>query len=196
MASLPLALSFDDAPVLTPAGHRIAAAASRLFYEQGIRAVGVDTVAAEAGTTKKTLYDCFGSKDALVATYLVLRQQRWSRHLEGEIDRRRSPRTRLLAVFDAQQSWLADNPRGCAFVNAWAEAGTSAPVAQVVRAEKAWMRGRFDALAAEAGVPLRVAATLHLLYEGALVAATAGGDDRAVADARRAAAQLIGTSGD
>jgi AcrR family transcriptional regulator len=121
-------------PVLTPAGRRIAAAASQLFYERGIRAVGVDTVAEVAGTTKKTIYDCFGSKDALVATYLVLRQRRWSTHLETEIDRHRAPRARLLAVYDAQQSWSADNSRGCAFVNAWAEAGTSAPIAEVIRA--------------------------------------------------------------
>src|SRR5438067_495495 len=123
-------------PVLTPAGRRIATAAMQLFYDRGIRAVGVDTVAEVAGTTKKTIYDCFGSKDALVATYLVLRQRRWSEHLDAEIARHRTPRTRLLAVFDAQLSWLAGNPRGCAFVNAWAEAGTSEPIAAVIRAEK------------------------------------------------------------
>ncbi len=154
---------FAALPVLTPAGERIAAAAGRLFYERGIRAVGVDTVAEVAGTTKKTIYDCFGSKDALVATYLVLRQRRWSAHLDAEIGRHRSPRTRLLAVFDAQRSWLADNMRGCAFVNAWAEAGTSEPIVAVVRAEKSWMRGRFDTLVAEARLPARSAATLHLL---------------------------------
>ena len=180
-------------PVLTPAGRRIAAAAGQLFYERGIRAVGVDTVAEVAGTTKKTIYDCFGSKDALVATYLVLRQRRWSEHLEAEIDRHRSPRQRVLAVFDAQQTWAAANTRGCAFINAWAEAGTSAPIAAVVSAEKAWMRARFDTLVADTDKPgpAHVAATLHLLYEGALVTSTAGGDDRAIADARRAATLLV-----
>lgn len=185
---------FDAPPVLTPAGRRIAAAAGQLFYERGIRAVGVDTVAEVAGTTKKTIYDCFGSKDALVAIYLVLRQRRWSEHLDAEIARHRTPRTRVLAVFDAQQSWSVANTRGCAFVNAWAEAGTSEPIADVIRAEKAWMRARFDTLVAATDVPApeRIAATLHLLYEGALVASTAGGDDRAVADARRAAVTLLG----
>lgn len=180
-------------PRLTPAGRRIAAAAGELFYARGIRAVGVDTVAEVAGTTKKTIYDCFGSKDALVATYLVLRQRRWSEHLDAEIARHRSPRQRVLAVFDAEQTWSQANTRGCAFVNAWAEAGTAAPIAEVIRAEKAWMRTRFDTLVAATDVaaPDRVAATLHLLYEGALVASTAGRDDRAVADARRAAALLV-----
>ncbi|WP_375503729.1 TetR/AcrR family transcriptional regulator [uncultured Jatrophihabitans sp.] len=190
--------SLFDAPTrLTPAGERIAAAAAQLFYEQGIRAVGVDAVAELAGTTKKTLYDCFGSKDALVAVYLVRRHRAWSAHLEDEVARHRAPRARVLAVFDAQASWAAGSSRGCAYINAWAEAGTSAPIAAVVRAEKAWMRARFDALVSDAGIrpPGRVAATLHLLYEGALVASTAGGDDRAVADARRAAAQILAAGG-
>ena len=60
---------------LTPAGERILAAASTLFYEQGIRTVGVDTIAAAADVTKKTLYDRFGSKDRLIAAYLDRRNR-------------------------------------------------------------------------------------------------------------------------
>ena len=50
-------------------------AADRLFYRKGIRAVGVDAVAAEAGISKRSLYDTFPSKDALVAAYLRQRIQ-------------------------------------------------------------------------------------------------------------------------
>src|SRR5918994_1513929 len=67
---------FDVTP-LTPAGERLLDAAAELFYRRGIRAVGVDLIADVAGTTKKTLYDRFGSKDALVALYLRRRAQRW-----------------------------------------------------------------------------------------------------------------------
>ncbi|NEE13916.1 helix-turn-helix transcriptional regulator, partial [Streptomyces sp. SID7499] len=49
--------------VMTPAARRALAAAGRLFYDRGIHAVGVDLIAAEAGVTKKTLYDRFGSKE-------------------------------------------------------------------------------------------------------------------------------------
>ena len=56
----------------TPA-ERILAAADKLFYAQGIRAVGVDTVAAEAGVSKRTLYNHYPSKDALIAAYLTAR---------------------------------------------------------------------------------------------------------------------------
>src|SRR4030081_13665 len=52
---------------------RILAAADKLFYSQGIRAVGVDTVAAEAGVSKRTLYNHYLSKDDLIAAYLTAR---------------------------------------------------------------------------------------------------------------------------
>src|SRR5688572_29540702 len=55
------------------AAERILSAADRLFYAQGIRAVGVDTVAAEAGVSKRTLYNHYPSKDALIAAYLTAR---------------------------------------------------------------------------------------------------------------------------
>ena len=57
----------------TPAADRILRAASEMFYREGIRAVGVDAIAAEADVTKKTLYEKFGSKDRLVAAYLRAR---------------------------------------------------------------------------------------------------------------------------
>ena len=68
-------------PAMTKAGTRLLEAASDLFYDRGVRAVGVDLIAESAGTTKKTLYDSFGSKDALVALYLLRRAHRWREHL-------------------------------------------------------------------------------------------------------------------
>src|SRR2546421_12130356 len=64
-----------DRPVHKPATHaeRILAAADKLFYEQGIRAVGVDTIAAEAGVSKRTLYNYYPTKDDLIAAYLTAR---------------------------------------------------------------------------------------------------------------------------
>ncbi len=54
---------------------RILETADRLFYLQGIRAVGVDTIAAEIGISKRTLYNHFPSKDRLIAAYLARRFQ-------------------------------------------------------------------------------------------------------------------------
>lgn len=110
-----------EPPPLTPAGERIAAAAAEFFYAHGIRTVGVDTIAETAGTTKKTLYDRFGSKDALVAFYLVRRARRWQAFLVEELDRHSPGTARLLAVFDALKRWSAGLDPGCAFVNAYAE---------------------------------------------------------------------------
>lgn len=70
---------------MTPGARRVLEAAERLFYEHGIHAVGVDTIAAEAGVTKKTLYDRFGSKEQIVVEYLAGRDERWRELLAGRL---------------------------------------------------------------------------------------------------------------
>lgn len=65
-----------EAP-MTPAAERILSAAGTLFYRHGIRAVGVESIAEAADTTKKTIYDRFGSKDGLIVAYLHRRSLRW-----------------------------------------------------------------------------------------------------------------------
>ncbi len=175
---------------LTPAGERLLAAASDLFYARGIRAVGVDLIAEEAGTTKKTLYDRFGSKDALVALYLSRRAERWQRFVLTHVDRNACAARveRVLSVFDALEQWLGEFDRGCAFVNAYAEiGGTGHPGVPVIRAEKAWMRQLFEDLVGDPDT----GAQIHLLYEGAIVGHTAGDHPAAIDQARAAAAHLL-----
>ena len=184
----------DPGPPLTAAGERLLAAATELFYRRGIRAVGVDLIAEVAGTTKKTLYDRFGSKDDLVALYLRRRARRWQVFLEAGLDGVPAGPGRALAVFDVLESWLADQDRGCAFVNAHAEIGGSDhPGVPVIREEKRWMRDRIVALVREAGVADAdgVGRQVHQLYEGAAVLVTAAGQDDAVGHARDAAARLL-----
>ncbi|GAB3458311.1 TetR/AcrR family transcriptional regulator [Kineococcus endophyticus] len=177
-------------PALTEAGDRLLTAASQLFYDRGVRAVGVDLIADTAGTTKKTLYDRFGSKDALVALYLLRRAHRWREHLAARLTE--GGRHPVLTVFTALETWMGTQHRGCAFVNAYAELGGGPgaqdhPAVAVVRSEKAWMRALFDDLTGEAELGGRV----HLVYEGALVLRTAGGDPDAIAAGRDAAAALL-----
>ena len=182
----------------TPAGERILATASTLFYERGIRAVGVDVIALEAGTTKKTLYDRFGSKDALVAAYLVKRADRWRAYLDTALGRTGATGSeRALAVFAVAEEWAAANSRGCAFVNAYAEiGGTDHPANTVIREDKSFMHDLFVRLVAEAGVDDADAlgGQLHLLYEGAIVVSTAGGRSDAFGTARDAARSLLETA--
>jgi AcrR family transcriptional regulator len=168
---------------LTPAGERLLDAASELFYRRGIRAVGVDLIAETAGTTKKTLYDRFGSKDQLVVLYLRRRAERWRAFLARGMAGADGP----TAVFDVLADWLREQDRGCAFVNAHAEVGgTDHPAVAEIRAEKEWMRAYLVDLVGDD----RLGAELHLLYEGATVLHTAAGQTDAVERAKAAAEQL------
>lgn len=181
---------------MTPAAERVLDAAGRLFYEQGINATGVEAIAEAAQVTKKTIYDRFGSKDALIEAYLTARGERWHASLLAVLERAPAdPVERLLATFDALGSWLRrEKRRGCGFVNARAElAEQGHPGRRVAEAEKAWMLELLRTLSRDAHVsaPHELARELFMLHEGAVVAFTMLGDDRATAAAREAAAALI-----
>lgn len=158
---------------MTPAARRVLEAAERLFYERGIHAVGVDLIAAEAGVTKKTLYDRFGSKEQLVVEYLAGRDERWRELLDGYLGavEGRDPAVRVLAVFEASRAWAADHgAKGCSMINAHAEISDPAhPAYPVIVGQKQWMLDLFTRLAREAGAE-RLGRALMLLHEGALVA--------------------------
>ena len=179
-----------------PGGASAARRRVALFYERGIRVVGVDLIAEEAGTTKKTLYDCFGSKDALVALYLRRRAIRWQQFLRARLEAAGSAENvdPVVTVFDALEEWHASGDRGCAFVNAYAETGSADhPAVAVIRAEKQWMHDLFLRLARPVGTTEThdVGNLVHLVYEGALVQATAGGMPDAIARARDAVNDLL-----
>ncbi|MEU4289938.1 TetR/AcrR family transcriptional regulator [Kribbella sp. NPDC026596] len=181
---------------LTPAGERILTAASTLFYEQGIRAVGVDTIAHEADVTKKTLYDRFGSKDRLIAAYLERRNREWHAFLDEQLAARRpeTPEEVILALFAALTDWLAGSRNGCGFINASVElAAPDHPAMPVIVGQKQWMRSEFKAQATLAGLadPDELADRLLLLHEGALVSYRVAAMERAPEVAARAAADLL-----
>lgn len=183
---------------LTPAARAVLDAAGRLFYGQGINAVGVDTVAAEAGVTKKTLYDQFGSKAALVVAYLTERDQHFRTWVEQKISERDGS-ARILAVFDALDYWMDSHcPKGCAFVHAHGEllGSPDHPAHEVIRTEKLWFHQLFENLAREAdhGDPTAIATQLVALLEGATVLRSISDLPAAVAESRKAAAVLMRTA--
>ena len=97
---------------------RILETADRLFYLQGIRAVGVDTIAAEIGISKRTLYNHFPSKDALISAYLA---RRFVQPRPSE----KPPVEQILGTFDSlERRFSSKDFRGCPFVNAVAELGS------------------------------------------------------------------------
>jgi AcrR family transcriptional regulator len=169
-------MNVPDLATLTPGARRVLDAASDLFYERGIHAVGVDTIAEAAGVTKKTLYDRFGSKEALVLAYLQHRDARWREHLAAQLSRVTEPGPdRVLAVFDAAISWSGKNgPKGCSAVNARAEVGDGHdghPLFPEIARQKTWLLDLFAELCREAGVVDHsgMAKRMMLLHEGALV---------------------------
>ncbi|HEX6149746.1 TetR/AcrR family transcriptional regulator [Nocardioides sp.] len=185
----------DDEPRLTPGAQRILDVASELFYSRGIHAVGVDTIAAESGVTKRTLYDRFGSKDGLLVAYLKARDRRWRTMIVDRLESEPADgRSRVLAPFDVLPEWLSQNSRGCSFVNAFAELpDPDHPGRQVVVAEKKWLRSLFHQLLLEAGVADadELAVALLNLHEGAIISYAIADEHAAPATARAAAAALV-----
>src|SRR5438132_11978799 len=146
-------------------GTRILAAADRLFYQRGIRAVGVDAIAAEAGVSKRTLYNYYATKDDLIAAYLVAR----FKHIAPSDA---PAREQILGYFDYLERVFA-NPkfRGCPYVNAVAElSDPKHPAASIAIQFKEQRRDWFRTLLERLGVrdPGALATQLQLLVEGAL----------------------------
>ncbi|WP_040786179.1 TetR/AcrR family transcriptional regulator [Nocardia pneumoniae] len=147
--------------------------ARELFYQQGIRATGVDRVAAEAGVAPPTLYRLFSSKDDLVAAYLE-REDRHYREWFTAAASGDGPRERILAVFDALAEQVRpESCRGCPFLIALGEFPDRDLLSHkhaVVM--KSWVRTQFralvDELAATAPVPdpAALADQLMLVMEG------------------------------
>ncbi|MBR8742688.1 TetR/AcrR family transcriptional regulator [Nocardiopsis sp. MG754419] len=186
-----------DPETLTPSARRILITAAALFYDNGIAAVGVDRIAADSGVTKRTLYNRFGSKETLVATYLLERDRRWRALVERRVHRSARATERLLAPFEALGEWTVQHPRGCAFVNALAELPDPAhPAHRVIIEEKQWLRALFEQAAEEAGAerPDLLAARLYFVHEGALTAQATAPDLDAVEIATDLAHLLVRTA--
>lgn len=160
----------------TPKARAVLAAADELFYTHGIHAVGVDAIAAQAGVTKKTLYDRFGSKERLVVEYLRQRDLEWREFLEQQLNAAQDdPQSMVHAVFTASASWSKKRSgKGCSMINAHAElSDQNHPGYSVIMAQKKWMLALFTDIAAKAGVSdvSGTAQSIMLIHEGALVAA-------------------------
>lgn len=171
------------------------ASAWRLFYEDGYQRIGIDTLLAEAGVAKKTLYHHFASKDELIVTLLAER----AAAVLGTLDARVShagpkPEARFVAVFDWLCDWVGEPGfNGCAFARALSEfPGEKHPVHQAAWRFKAEIHRRLVALAGECGAkrPARLADAAQLLMEGAIVVAHGSGR-RDTAVAAKTAAQIL-----
>jgi len=172
---------------------RILDAADRLFYRDGINATGVERLASEAAVSKRTLYQHFPSKTAVVEEYLRGMHERLGDPIShAATDTDRTPRARLLAIFD--RSLPPGQLRGCPFHNAAVEAAAAMPeVAGIVRNFKQDYTDHLIELARQAGAanPRLLGQQLAVLHEGAAALGTSLDDPAPWEHARKAAQILI-----
>jgi AcrR family transcriptional regulator len=177
---------------------RLLAAASELFYAEGVQSVGIDRVIEHAGVAKATLYSAFGSKEELIRAYLRARHDATRERMSLELQARYpTARERLVGVFEVQGLSFTDPGfRGCAFVGAKAEARPGGAVDEVADEYRRWLHELFAHLAREAGAPdpKALAQQLVLLYDGAGISAWMDRDPSAEAAARAVAAALVETA--
>ena len=180
------------------AKERLLQAADDLFYNEGIRAVGIDRVIAHAGVAKGSLYYSFAGKDDLVRVYLTGRHGKWAERVTAGIETHTDPRDRILAVYDVLGALFAEpDYRGCAFVNAMAEAAPDSVEAQSATIFRTWVHDLFLDLATGAGAadPEQLAETLVVLYDGAVATAQMDKAPWAAQTARRTAELVLDNAG-
>lgn len=189
----------------TRAGGRISArskvldAASRLFYANGMAATGIDSIIAEAGVAKMSLYNNFSSKEDLELAYIEARHQEWLGLYRSRAANGQSPRDRVLAVFDAYidhaELGYAHGFRGCGLLNAAAELPVGSRGRQAVRRHKEQVEQILVDHLEELGTPDTETMAEHLsfLLEGAMSRAGLEGTGERLLHARRLAETMLAT---
>jgi AcrR family transcriptional regulator len=171
---------------------RILETADRLFYLQGIRAVGVDTIAAEIGISKRTLYNHFPSKQELIAAYLAGRFKQVPASDKPPVEQ-------ILGTFDRlERGFAAKVFRGCPFVNAVAELGAEDRSVKKIaiafkESRRIWFRDLLMQL--EVADPEGLATQLQLLVDGAIATDLVRNDPSAARAAKDAARVLLRNAG-
>jgi AcrR family transcriptional regulator len=179
------------------ARQRVLKTADHLFYQDGIRAVGVDRIIAEAGVAKMSFYKHFPSKDDLILAVLKHREEGVLAFFRSAMERQgKKAKNPLLAFFAALKDFF-ESPgfRGCPFQNAAIElADPTHPGTAFVRGHKQrfseFLRGLVEGAVGRAAA--KVAPAVTILVEGALVTAVIQGSPDAADVARDAALKLVG----
>jgi AcrR family transcriptional regulator len=153
------------------AAEKILSTASRLFYANGVRAVGVEWIVAESGVAKTSLYRHFQTKDQLVAAYLEREDREFWQQWDGVIAAAANPKAELMSLLD----WIgkrisSDGCRGCPQINVAAEfSDPEHPARKIRRRHKVAMLKRLRDIVGRIGVtrPTDTSDQLALLIDGA-----------------------------
>ena len=178
------------------ARQRILETADRLFYQDGIRAVGIDRIIAEAGVAKMSLYKHFPSKDDLILAVLQHREESVLEFFRSAMERHaKKAKTPLRAFFAALKDFF-ESPgfRGCPFQNAAVELADPAHAGtEFARGHKQrfseFLRGLVEQTVGKAAA--KVAPAVNILVEGAIITAVIQGKPDAADVARDAALKLL-----
>ena len=186
-------------PRTSDARQKLLETADRLFYAEGVRAVGIDRVIAEAGVAKMSLYNHFPSKDDLILAVLKYREERVTEFFRDAIDRHaKKGGDRVRAFFGALKEWFrTPDFRGCAFQNAAVELADPAhPGAAFARDYKRRFGDFLSGLVEESlgKAAVRLAPAVNLLVEGAIMTAVVQGSPDAADTARDAALRLLSSA--
>ncbi len=172
---------------------RLLETADRLFYQEGIRAVGIERVLAEADAAKASLYQHFGSKDALIAA-CVARRVEQSREIMLDAVKDAAPADRIVRLFEWLVTWVESMDfRGCAHQHTLTElADSNHPAVKVVLEQRKWIIYQLTEWLRDARVsdPEKLAGPFLVLVDGAMSAAEQDGPVRA-REAAWAAEQLL-----
>ena len=156
-----------------PPRERLVQAASRLFYYEGVRAIGVERLIAEAGVTKATFYRHFASKDDLVVAYLLTKDA-YYREVAEPLAAAHPPAEAIDLIFEAIAEHARERGfRGSPFLNAAAEyPDADHPVRGLVASHREWIRTLFRGLLTRLGHtdPESAAGALLMMYDGAMAA--------------------------
>ncbi len=187
-------MAVADSKQSPKARERLLNAAYSLFANRGVGQVGVDSIVAESGCAKSSLYNNFGSKEQLALAFLDQRELLWTRNwLESEVRRRATdPAERLLAIFDVFDGWFRSKGfEGCSFINVLLESEINSPVREASAEHLAKIRGILRGFAEEAGLsnPEEFAQAWHMLMKGSIV--SAGEGNREAARHAKKAARLV-----
>jgi len=150
-----------------PARERIIFTAHKLFYLEGIRAVGVDRLIVESNVSKATFYRHFPSKNDLIREYLEYRHQIWINWFKDAIQRHGNSINSLVPTL---AEWFNDkNFRGCAFINSVGELGESMPeVVDIARNHKQEMTSIIEDLLPSSRQKIKTAQAISLAIDGAI----------------------------
>ncbi|HYK38681.1 MAG TPA: TetR family transcriptional regulator [Candidatus Eremiobacteraceae bacterium] len=174
--------------------------AQRLFCTRGFHAVSVDTIIAEAGVARMTVYKNFASKDDLMLETLRREDKEFRQWLVSTVEKRAlRPADRIAAMFDGlHERFSATGYYGCPFIRVSVEfPDASHPVHKMAREHKEMIRSYIRGLVSQLSVanPVQVSEQIYLLFEGALTASQLNGEPWPAEFAKQAALRLIANTG-